>query len=524
MLLYLDRYKLLIFNILFFFFIFKGDAQTLTKAEKKDKAKADLLFESGDYLNASNYYLVLFKKDSLDEEFNYKIGVCYFELKRFRKNAINYFSKTSLKRYPETYFYLGRLNHISEKYELAIENYKMYLKMNRAGEYSESEINFFINKSKTAQELQKQMDNTVVITNLGENINTEFSEYSPLIPADESFLLFTSRRKNEVWKNKDPNGDYFEDIYISYKKNNEWTSPQLLDTNVNTSLHDACTGLSADGEKLLVYKTNKDLYSGGIYESNIIENKWSTPKIMDNKVNSLGNLETSACYSPDGEIIIFSSNRKGGYGGMDLYMIKKTPTGEWSEAKNLGPTINTEYNEDAPFIHPLGKTLYFSSEGHLNMGGYDVFKSNFNEYSDFTPPENLGCPINTADDDIFFVMNTNANMGYFSSDRNGGIGLQDIYSVTFPNENSLYNVYNIHVVDQNDSTIKNVDVTLIDLTKKTVHGVYKSNKNTGKILVISKNTSEFKIMIESKGYSVYSNNILFKDENDLVFKLKKTEQ
>jgi hypothetical protein len=158
------------------------------------------------------------------------------------------------------------------------------------------------------------------------------------------------------------------------------------------------------------------------------------------------------------------------------------------------------------------------------MGGYDIFRSDFDEAAVFSPAENLGCPINTVDDDIFFVMSTDASTGYFSSQREGGYGSQDIYSVYFPVNNIPLNVYNIYVFDDSDKLIKKVDILLTDMEKKSIYGMYKSNENTGKIMVISAPGKEFRIAIQSPGYESYISNVKLVPEKENIFRLSKKAQ
>ncbi len=324
-----------------------------------------------------------------------------------------------------------------------------------------------------------------------------------------------------MWTQMDVYGDYFEDIYVSKRREGAWLIPEMLDTTINTAVHDACTGISADGEKMLVYRTSKDLLSGDIYESFLANGKWTAPQALGKIVNDPEYLETSACYSSDGNLIFFSSNRPGGLGGKDLYSVKKLPNGNWGAPFNLGPMINTPANEDAPFIHPAENSLFFSSEGHTNMGGYDVFKSNFDEAGVFSKPQNMGHPVNTVDDDVFFVLNTDASLGYLSSEREGGFGSQDIYTVFFPDNNVPLNVYNIHVFDESGAVINSVDILLTDMIKKSVHGMYKSNQRTGKVMVISAPETSYRIAIQCEGFEPYITNMTFNKENELIFTLKR---
>ena len=515
--------KILI-SLLFCLVVNTTTAQLTVRERQKLFLKADKIFEYGDYLGSLMMYKTLYPYDSANSELNYKIGVCLFELKKNRKSSVKYFEKTSTADFPEANYYLGLLYHSQHKYDKAIAHFTLYKHLKDEELHSKKEINDLIAKCNTARLMEAQRDYTLEIKNLGDTINTEYPEYAPLIPAQENFMIFTSRRKNKLFPQTDQMGDYFEDIYVSQRENKKWLPPTILDTMINTSVHDACTGLSADGEKLMLYRTSKDLRSGDIFESDFVNNKWTQPTIIGNMVNDPKYVEPSACYSPNGNTIFFSSNRPGGYGGKDLYAVKKLPNGIWGMPYNLGPTINTEYNEDAPFVHPSGNILFFSSEGHKNMGGYDVLKSIYDEDGKFNAPQNLGSPINTVDDDIFFVLNTDASYGYFSSEREGGFGSHDIYRVYFPVNNVPLNVYYLHVFDETGKVLTNVDVTLTNMAGTSIYGTYKSNLNNGKILVITPPETSYQIMVKSSGYEIFSSIAFFDSKNELVFKLKKIQQ
>jgi WD40 repeat protein len=510
--------------LLFCLYSTNAKSQIKSREAKKTYMKADKAFDYGDYPSALNLYKSIYVLDSNNSDLNYKIGMCMFEIKKYRRASLHYFEKTSASASPDVNYYLGWLYHLQRNYEKAVACYSQYKYFGDSEIHPRKEIDDLINKCGTAKLLESKEDRTLQIKNLGDTINTEYPEYAPLIPAQENYMMFTSRRKNSTWSKTDPFGDYFEDIYISKRENNKWLLPQMMDTVINTAVHDAGTGLSADGEKLLMYRTSKDLMSGDIYESNLISGKWTNPQALGAIVNDPEFLEPSACYSADGSTIFFSSNRPGGYGGKDLYLVKKLPNGNWAAPFNLGPTINTPYNEDAPFLHPVENTLFFSSEGHENMGGYDIFKSKFDDASYFSLPQNMGCPVNTVDDDIFFVLNTDASLGYLSSERQGGYGSQDLYSIYFPINNVPLNVYNIHVFDESGAVLTNVEILLTDMTRKAIYGMYKANQNTGKILVISPPESSYRVAIQAAGFEPYISNTILGSNNELVFKLKKITQ
>jgi hypothetical protein len=496
-------------------------AQLSSLHEQQLWIRADDTFEYGDYVNALRMYEQLNSIDTTNEEINYKIGVCNYNIRKWRKRAFPYLLKVNPDHFPETDYYLGRLNLLTKQYEQAINYFLRYKNSKKELEHTAKETNDLINKCHAAIWFEKNKNDSVRIVNLGNTINTEFAEYAPLIAEKEDFLLLTSRRKNDAHLSKDPMGEYYEDIYISRRNGDTWNSPELLlDTLINTPLHDASTGLSADGKKLLIYRTSPDLRTGDIYESNFDGSRFGTPSIITTSVNSKKYIETSACYSPDNNIIFFSSDRPGGYGGKDIYYMKRLSNGKWGTPFNLGPVINTEYNEDAPFVHPLNNTLFFSSEGHKNMGGYDIFKSNFDEAGKFTQPENLGCPVNTSDDDLFFVLNLNGSTGYFSSEREDGYGSQDIYQAMF--DPPLYlNVYHASVTDKANQVISKAEVTLVDVTTAKPVGIFQTNTATGKVLIISE-PREYQLQIRATGYETYHTKIKLGTERELTYKL--TEQ
>jgi hypothetical protein len=497
-------------------------SQSFNSADRKVLYKADKAYDMAEYLTAYNLYKQIYLSDSTDQEINYKMGVCAFELKKYRSDAKKYFDKVSYKKFPEVDYYLGVLNHLMREYDAAVFHLSRYKKKKRRY-HSTKIIEDLINKSNTAVLYESIANTRVQIYNLGEIINTEYDEYTPLIPADESFMIFTSRRKNNTINQlKDAQGEYFEDIYVSRKDSTGWQSPVMMDSVFNTSLHDAATGLSADGEKLFIYRTSANYRGGDIYESFYAQGEWSKPAKLGTNVNSETGVETSACYSSQGDIIFFSSDRPGGYGGKDLYMAKKLPNGKWGEPYNLGPNVNTEYDEDAPFAHSLGNVLYFSSQGHRNMGGFDVFRTEFDDAGNFSVPKNLGYPVNTVGDDIFFVLNPDGSKGYLSSGRDGGLGGQDLYGVSFMVNNTPLDVYNLYVLDEFNQIVKQVELEVVDLKTKKVYGQYKSNEYTGKVLFISESKKEFQVTIKAEGFEPFVTNVVFYDfSREKFFTLKK---
>lgn len=271
------------------------------------------------------------------------------------------------------------------------------------------------------------------IVNMGGQINSEWDDYAAVFNESEDEVVFTSRRRDgnlnqDVYDDNKP----YEDIFISLKKNGEWSYAENIGTTVNTPFHDSNLALSADGNTLFIYTDD----GGGdiLYTDRQSNGSWSTPQPLPGIINSSYE-EKSISISKDEKTLYFSSNRPGGYGGLDIYRATKDSNGEWTIVKNLGPNINTEFDDDGPFIDYDGKTLYFSTKGRNGMGGFDIFKSIFDDATnDWGEPENLGYPINTPDNDIYFVTTEGGNRWYYSSVREDGIGYDDIYMITVPDE------------------------------------------------------------------------------------------
>lgn len=290
---------------------------------------------------------------------------------------------------------------------------------------------------KMAQKL-RNLSNFASVKNIGAPINTEGSEYVPLVSSDESIMIYTYRGKLSKGGKQDVNSVmgissskseeriYFEDVFSSVKVNDSvWSAPSPI-KNINTGLHDAAVTLSFDGTLLFIYK-NLGKGNGDLYLSKLVGNKWSVP-VYQAGLNT-DKWEGSAAFFPDNNSIIFSSERKGGFGGKDLYIAEKIGENLWGNIRNMGGVINTGYDEDAPFITADGKILFFASNGKLSMGGYDILRSDFTNLG-WSQPTNIGKPVNTINDDKFYVVTADARHGYYSTKTLGGFGEQDIYCIT----------------------------------------------------------------------------------------------
>lgn len=267
------------------------------------------------------------------------------------------------------------------------------------------------------------------IVNIGREINSEFEDYAPVLNADESEIIFTTRRRDgNTYENVADDNKPYEDIFSTVRNGETWKRAVNIGPNINTKFNDSNLSFSPDGKLLFVYKDegNGDIY----FTERQKDGTWGELEALPGIINS-SYRESSVSITADGELLYFASERPGGYGGSDIYVCSKDSKGEWSKVKNLGATINTEFDEDGPFIDYSQKTLYFSSQGRKGMGGFDIFKSNLlnadkNEWSE---PENMGYPINSPDDDIYFSGTKDGKHWYYSSVREDGMGYSDIYTI-----------------------------------------------------------------------------------------------
>lgn len=470
--------------------------ESFTRQQKKMYEEADIYLEFGDYHTALERYEKLYKINSGISDLNLKIGQCLFNIKGRELQALDYFEKVKENEI-EALFFIARINHLKENFEPAISEFLLY-KSKSIRNIQDSLIEYYIEISQNAK---KMIDNpvNVSINNLGSNINSAYQDYVPLVSADESVLYFTSRRNGSTGNLKDPLDEYFEDIYVSRNENNHWTKAENIGLPVNSHTHDATVSLSSNGNTLIFYRTNEDLTAGDLYIAGLTDGQWSAPEKLSANINSEEYQEASACLSPDERTLFFSSNRTGGFGGKDLYRVTKLPNGSWSLPVNMGPGINSKYDEDAPFMHIDGKTLYFSSNGHNTIGGYDVFKTTL-ESDSLNDPQNLGYPINTVHDDIYFTLNASGTTAYYSTQKERGFGKQDIYKINLNGYDEGLTVIKGNVRDSITQTPLRAIISIIDEEFGDLQGIYYSNSSTGNYILTLEPGKSYQMVVEAEGY------------------------
>ena len=392
-------------------------------------AEFHLLYE--EYSDALPLYYELYKSDTSNSNFSYRIGQCLIHLKNSYKESIPYLENAidavslrhkegyfTEKTAPiETYLYLGRayrMNYELDKAYEAFMEYKYALKK-KNGDIA------IVNKELESINNAKQFIKnpiTFLAENLGNTINTSFPNLNAVVSGDENTIIYVSKLK------------FYNGIFMSTKNNGVWSIPRNITAELMADGDMATVFLSLDGKTLLLSRNDNDDYNIYVSTYSKLQEKWKPIEKFDKEVNSK-HWETHACLSPDGNTIFYSSNRPGGYGGFDLYYSQKNEKGEWGPSVNLGKTINSSFDEISPYILDNSAELYFSSNGHKTMGGFDVFHC-YIVRDKFSDPANIGYPINTPKDDIFFVPIKNGLNAYYSLFENhDGYGEDDIYRLSF---------------------------------------------------------------------------------------------
>jgi hypothetical protein len=507
----LNRLSLLLLFIGGSVFLKAQDIAPIPGNYKENFVQGNHLIEEKNWLMALAYFQEAYKVDSTNANINYKIGVCFLNTASDKQKALHYMRIASrgisnnydpydphVKKAPaNTFYYLAQAYHYNYQFDSAIQFFESYKSLLGSRDpVMTADIDMRINWAKNAKEFLAS-PLPVTISNMGDSINSDKPEYGPVMSVDENTIIFTSRRFGMTGID----GQYYEDILISEKKDDgTWTSARPISPYINTVTNEASISLSTDGTLLFIYRDDN---GGDIYTSTNMNGAWMSPVPMGGEINTKY-WETHACLSADGNTLYFVSDRPGGYGGRDIYRCVRLPTGAWSKALNLGPTINTAADEDAPFIHPDQRTLFFSSTGHKSMGGFDIFFTAKNDSDKWTEPINVGYPINTPDDDIFYMTSPDGKRAYFSSVRQGGYGDKDVYMAVLdqPKTQGLTllkgKIYN---ADGSPLTQK-IDIIVTNSMDGSLNGNYKPNRNGNFTIILSPgNTYQISYLVDDKEFS-----------------------
>lgn len=506
---------------------------------KRELKQANKLIKKGDALISSktaginyiNYqaldlYLEAYSKNPYSSSLNYKIAKCY-SFTQEKPKALPYALKA--KELNEDIseqidFLLGDTYIASEELAYAIICFQNYIKKSS----NKDSINIAKRRIENCKFAIKKLNEPpiYVIESISQNINTAYPEYCPLINSTDNTILFTSRRPQDR-KGMERNDGFFEKLFIS-KNRDGWQVPEILPSKINLrkKFNIASICMSLDGRTVYLYtdRNNGDIeycsYSNGVL---------GKPKLMPYPINT-EYTESHISITADGKTAYIISNRPGGVGQKDIWT--STFDGkDWSTPVNLGNVVNTPYDEEGVFIHPNGKTLYFSSKGHNTMGGYDVFETELKDDGTWSKPQNMGYPVNSVDDDIFFVLATDGESAFFSSIRKNGVGLQDIYSITpfetIASKLSRYTTINGKVVDSETGKLIKAKVVIKD--KETSDVVFNDGSDLESGFNISlPNKKSYVIYVEAEGYDPYEQEFVLEsvegtNEIDQAIQLFKTK-
>lgn len=491
-------------------------AEDPTNKEKFLTASYFYLYE--DYEKALPLFLELYDKEPNNANLNFKIGFCYLQLTGQKNKSIPFLefatSNISVKSNefsfkettaPEVAFYrLGEAYHQNLEFDKAITAYLKFKSfLSPKDIYNNDLVNKQIETCNSAKELYKYPV-IVVRKNLGNLIRTPYYDYNPVVSGDQKTLVFTSERKLSL-KEIDSltilgvQDDFVQEVFYAKNIDGEWQTAKNISSEIGSNGFCSSVYLSEDGTRLLLMRD--DYFDGNIYESNYINGNWSEIIKLNKNINSKS-WEAHACLSKDGKTLYFSSDRSGGYGGFDIYKSQLTEKGDWGNAINLGSTINTKFDDDTPFILNDDKTLYFSSEGHYNMGGFDIFYSNLMDNNKWSLPLNLGYPINTPDDNIFMCPLSNGEFTYFADTKVDGTAGTEIYMMKLivpenPGEFEIRGFVKIEDTKLKPRTL--VTISLIDTITNINAGIFFTNLDNGEFSYTTK-PGIYKLVFEAEGY------------------------
>ncbi|NEM98336.1 tetratricopeptide repeat protein [Pontibacter burrus] len=388
----------------------------ISTAPDANMRRADKAYAKADFAEAAVWYQKVLDKDPDNTQALYKLGISYLEMCEPRKArlCLDKVNKLDPRFGQKVIVNLAEALHQNYEFEEAKKYYQQEIYGTGRADWNYVEvIRKRIDECNAGMELLAQ-SSVAQVVNMGAVVNSAKVEFAPVLGLNDSLLVFSAHDA--------PEGP--EEIRFSHKKDGQWQNAKEYIPASNAKTGHSIVTISPDGKLLYTYSPADGLRS---YDQS--KGKWVNPKPMPIPLNRLAN-ETSVHISADGQFAFFASDRPGGFGGLDLYVSQRFPDGTWSAAINLGADVNTPYDEDSPFVDFDTKTLFFSSRGHNTMGGFDIFRSELRD-GKWQKAQNLGYPINSPHDDMYFTLNRKRTTAYFSSDRPGGMGALDLYQILF---------------------------------------------------------------------------------------------
>jgi outer membrane protein OmpA-like peptidoglycan-associated protein len=461
-------------------------------------------FDKRYYSEAEKYFLMAIEMDDKFIEAYQLTGMLFEETKKYDK-AIEYYEKVQTinpKFFANNNYVLGVLLLKEGRYEESLVYFKIYINLRDVNAALQAYSQNYIERAQFALELK---NNPVPFNpeNLGSNINTPNGEYSPTLTADEKTLYFTVLRPKDEYT-QCVRCTHEEDFYVSYFKNDQWTKAIPLGHPINTHGNEGAACISPDGMSFIYTACNRDDGFGScdLYISKREGGRWSAPQNMGSKINS-SYWDSQPSIAPDGKTLYFASARNG---KMDIYVSVLDDNGQWGEPVNIGKPVNTEKSEMSPFIHPDGKTLYFTSDGHNGMGGFDIFYTRKQNDNTWTEPVNLGYPINTHNDEGFFIVSASGETAYYASDNLGGYGHYDLYRFELPLSvrPDRVNYISGRITDKATGEPISAEFQLYNLETGELVAQSRSDDADGSFLLVLPSNASYALHVDKKAYLFYS--------------------
>jgi hypothetical protein len=487
----------------------KAKTHVLTTDEAKlVKKDAASMFIDENFDGALAAYKDLYKTDPKNVDYNFKLGYCYLMTNENKKASLEplQYAAQAKEGKKEWLYFLGKSYMYNDQWDDAIATFVEFQAAKVKLDKEATSPDRMIAMCNVAKDLTANPVNCKY-TNLGKTINTPFEEYNPFVSADNSTLVFTSRRKGNMGGFIEDLGIYTADVFSSSWKDTIWSKARPLGANVNTEWDEESVGLSPAGDQVLLYFDNAE-YFDDIGMARIKGKMWQKSEVFPIPINSKM-IETAATLSMNGNMLIFSSDRKEGSGKSDLWMVNKV-NGAWQNPVNM-KEVNSIDDEINPVLSLDGKTLYFASDGSGSMGGYDIFYSKWNEGSGkWSKPENLGYPLNDVDDNTFISFSGDHRYAYLSAVRPGGLGNLDIYQVEFlDTANHPFAHIISGTIAANSGRIEITKIVLEDDAGKQVVYIPTSANN---IFALPADPGNYTLKVEGYNFAPYSEKVTVGNE------------
>lgn len=464
--------------------------------------KAGPLIDKFDYAAAEQVLKSAVEADPLFQNAYIALAGVYKAQKKYQDTRMVYERAILINKVvaPEVIYSLAETVFATQDYLKAKQHFTDFLTLDSSSEKAKKAKKYLLDCDFATIAIKKPVKYSP--TNLGEGVNTVDAEYFPAITADGETLIFT----------RQVNGN--EDFWTAQFKNNAWSTATPLSSKINTTRYnEGAQTISPDGKYLFFTGCNRPDGLGrcDIYVSHREGKDWGEPYNVGQPVNSEF-WESQPAISPDGRTLYFISNRPGGFGGYDIWKSTITDDAKWGPAINLGPEINTAFDENTPYLHADGKTLYFSSNGWPGFGNKDIYFSRQGNDGKWQKSINIGYPINSFEDESGLVVSADGNLGLFSSNLKGGYGMQDIYSFGIPETAKPLKVSYVKGIVRDRDTKETIEsnVQVIDLkTNKTVFDDY-TDPETGEFLAVMPIGGNYLFNVNAEGYLFYSENFELK--------------